>query len=141
MTKRKSIKPAAQPSASPVFDRVYEIVAQIPRGRVLTYGLISNLLGGRLSAQGVGWALKALPASAGEKHKGYQSKYNSRTVPWHRVINSRGGTSTYKIAAIPPNLQRELLEAEGVIFDQEEKVDLSKYLWLEGLTALAMEQM
>ena len=117
-----------------VYEKVYKIVMRIPKGRVLTYGLISNLLGSRLSAQGVGWALKALPAF-GEKKKGEtSSKYNSKTVPWHRVINSQGGTSTHKVPEFPPDLQRELLEAEGVVFDQEEKIDLPKYLWMEGLS-------
>jgi methylated-DNA-protein-cysteine methyltransferase related protein len=112
------------------YESVYKIVMRIPKGRVLTYGLISNLLGGRLSAQGVGWALKGLSAH-GRKTNG---KYSSKTVPWHRVINSQGGTSTHKVAEIPPDLQRELLEAEGVIFDENEKIDLPKYLWMEGLS-------
>jgi methylated-DNA-protein-cysteine methyltransferase-like protein len=121
-----------------VYERVYKIVMRIPKGRVLTYGLISDLLGGRLSAQGVGWALKALPAYSTKKKKGESSPhYNSRTVPWHRVINSRGGTSTHKVPDIPPDLQRELLEAEGVIFDEEEKIDLPNYLWIEGLSETA----
>jgi methylated-DNA-protein-cysteine methyltransferase related protein len=117
-----------------VYEKVYKIVAKIPKGRVLTYGLISNMLGGRLSAQGVGWAMKALPAYGEEKKGKIRSKYNSKTVPWHRVINSQGGTSTHKVPDIPPDLQREMLEAEGIVFDENEKIDLPKYLWVEGLT-------
>ncbi len=43
-----------------VYVEIYKIVQSIPEGRVLTYGLISHMIGGRMSAQGVGWALKAL---------------------------------------------------------------------------------
>jgi len=117
----------------PVYERVYKIVMQIPKGRVLTYGLISDLLGSRLSAQGVGWALKALPSASGKKSSQAASLYNGKTVPWHRVINSQGGTSTHKVAEIPPDLQRQLLEAEGVVFGLDERIDLPKYLWMEGL--------
>jgi methylated-DNA-protein-cysteine methyltransferase related protein len=121
-----------------VYERVYEIVKRIPKGRVLTYGTISDLMGGRLSAQGVGWALKALPSQS-KKKDNRLSKYNSKTVPWHRVINSLGGTSTHKVADIPPDLQREMLEAEGLVFNEEEKVDLPKYLWVEGLKKMARQ--
>jgi methylated-DNA-protein-cysteine methyltransferase-like protein len=113
------------------YEKVYKIVMRIPKGKVLTYGLISNMLEGPLSAQGVGWALKALPAKKKDKTL---SQYNSKTVPWHRVINSKGGTSTHKILSIPPDLQRELLEAEGVVFNADEKIDLQKYLWTKGLS-------
>lgn len=108
----------------PVFEKVYKIVMRIPKGRVLTYGLISNMLDGALSAQGVGWALKALPSAA------EGDKYTSRTVPWHRVINAQGGTSTHKVG-LPPDLQRTLLEGEGVKFNSEGRVDLKKFLWLD----------
>lgn len=132
----KSKKPVVS-EPSPVFHRVYEIVCSIPKGRVLTYGLISDLLGKRLSAQGVGWALNALPSKPQVTDKSEKAKiarkYNSGTVPWHRVINSRGGLSTHKIADIPPDLQRQLLIAEGVVFDDEEKIALDDYLWEEVL--------
>lgn len=133
----KSKKPVVS-EPSPVFHRVYEIVCTIPKGRVLTYGLISDLLGKRLSAQGVGWALNALPSKPLATDKSDKAKiarkYNSGTVPWHRVINSRGGLSTHKIPDIPPDMQRILLVAEGVVFDDEEKIVLDDYLWQEGLS-------
>lgn len=153
-------KPASTKSGAPVFERVYEIVMQIPRGRVLTYGVISDMLGGRLTAQGVGWALKALPdgsvkvtsksaaikdrqsappkqpkPSKPPKQPKQPGKYTSQTVPWQRVINSRGTTSTFKVG-MPPDLQRQMLEKEGVAFDPEGKVDLKKYLWVAGLQDL-----
>lgn len=119
---------------SGVFNRVYEIVQAIPKGNVLTYGLISNLLEGKLSAQAVGWALKALPAEGEptKKKKEDGLVYNSSTVPWHRVINSKGMISTHKRPEIRPGLQKKLLQKEGVKFDREEKIDLSRYLWKEA---------
>ncbi|HMO23859.1 MAG TPA: MGMT family protein [Candidatus Melainabacteria bacterium] len=112
---------------SEVFERVYHIVQAIPRGKVLTYGLISQMLGGRLSAQGVGWALNAL---SGNK----DSRYHSENVPWQRVINSKGMVSTNRRGDLPPDLQRRLLEDEGIVFDENERIDLNRYLWKEGLS-------
>jgi methylated-DNA-protein-cysteine methyltransferase-like protein len=114
-----------------VYDEIYRIVQSIPKGRVLTYGLVSHMIGGRMSAQGVGWALKAL-GSAKRSAKGQSpAVYNSDTVPWQRVVNASGGTSTHKIADLPPGLQQHLLEKEGIVFNDEGKMDLSKYLWTD----------
>lgn len=135
-----------------VYDEIYKIVQSIPEGRVLTYGLISHMIGGRMSAQGVGWALKALgsakrvtgtparalkkspagPAKQAPQKSQKQGVYNSSTVPWQRVVNAQGGTSTHKVG-LPPDLQRNMLEAEGIVFDDEGKLDLNEYLWMEGL--------
>ncbi len=115
-----------------VYFEIYEIVRRIPRGKVLTYGLISHMIGGRMSAQGVGWAMKALGGP--KKATSNKEEYNSRTVPWQRVVNASGGTSTHKIAEIPLGLQQELLEREGIKFNEEGKMELDKYLWVEGLS-------
>jgi carbonic anhydrase len=112
-----------------VYFEVYEIVKGIPSGRILTYGLISNLLEKRLSAQGVGWALRALSSDKANK------KYHSGNVPWHRVINSSGGVSTTRNTEMPPDLQQSLLEAEGIVFNSEGKLDMQKYLWAERLVS------
>ena len=114
-----------------IYKKVYDLVRLIPKGRVLTYGLISLKLGGRLSAQGVGWALKAL----GRSKKAELAGYDSNTVPWHRVVNSEGGISTHRIPEIPPDMQRTLLTGEGIKFSREEKLDLDKYLWKEFLSS------
>ena len=99
---------------SNAFELVYRIVERIPRGRVATYGQISRLLDGRLSPIFVGWALHAVP--------------ESRTpVPWHRVVNAKGGISTRRVIGYAPNLQRELLEAEGVGFGADDCVDLEAH--------------
>ena len=109
------------------FEQVYEIVKDVPRGRVATYGLISRMMNGRLSAAAVGWAMRAL-GSEGGKNRG---KYNSETVPWHRVISSKGTVSTRHttvVAGRRVNLQQVLLEKEGVRFDADSRVDLARYM-------------
>ena len=109
---RKTTKKKAERS-KPVgpFARVWSIVRRVPRGRVVTYGQLSAMIDRRLSPVGVGWAIRA--ASPG-------------SIPWHRVINSRGGISTDREH---PGRQRALLEAEGVRFDAEGKVDLERVGW------------
>jgi methylated-DNA-protein-cysteine methyltransferase-like protein len=96
------------------YDDVYEIVKRIPRGRVSTYGRIAKLAPVPRGARGVGWALHGLGPVQG------------REVPWWRVINAAGRISNEFNAA----LQRELLEAEGVRFDERGYVDLERFLWL-----------
>jgi methylated-DNA-protein-cysteine methyltransferase related protein len=95
------------------FEQIYRIVRRIPRGRVATYGQISRMLDGRLSAQFVGWAMHAAPDG----------------VPWHRVINAKGGISTRQVLGYAPDLQKQLLEAEGVEFDENDRCDLTVYQW------------
>jgi methylated-DNA-protein-cysteine methyltransferase-like protein len=95
---------------SPVFARVHALVRSIPRGRVATYGQLSALIGGRLTPVGIGWAMHGAPTG----------------LPWHRVVNARGGVSTEGEA---PGLQRALLEREGVRFSGDDTVDLAVYRW------------
>jgi methylated-DNA-protein-cysteine methyltransferase-like protein len=96
---------------TPPFQRVWRLVRRIPRGKVATYGQLSKLIDGRLTPVGVGWAIRA----AGE-----------RSIPWHRVVNGRGGISTDKEH---PGLQRALLEAERVRFGRDGCIDLTRYGW------------
>jgi methylated-DNA-protein-cysteine methyltransferase related protein len=91
---------------------VYELVRGIPPGRVMTYGQIGMLVE-PLSARAVGWALNVCPGD----------------VPWHRVVNSRGGCSTDRLPHIPTGLQRSLLEREGVEFDSRGRLSLPRYRW------------
>jgi methylated-DNA-protein-cysteine methyltransferase related protein len=99
-----------------VFEKIYGLVLKIPRGRVMTYGQIARLLEDRYSPRLVGWALHVTPK-------------DERNIPWHRVINSQGGISTGRVIIHEPNLQRWLLEAEGVVFDDRGRCDLSVYQW------------
>jgi methylated-DNA-protein-cysteine methyltransferase-like protein len=98
------------------FEEIYRIVLRIPRGRVMTYGQIARLMDDRYSPRLVGWAMHATPQ-------------DGRDIPWHRVINSKGGISTGRIIIAEPQLQRYLLEAEGVVFDERGHCDLSVYQW------------
>lgn len=107
-----------------VFEKVYEIVQRVPKGKVITYSDISRLLSGRLSAKWVGWAMRALPSEAKEG-----KRFSSKNVPWHRVVNSQGKLSTGKIIE-KLDLQMSLLHSEGIVFDRETgRIDLSKYEW------------
>jgi methylated-DNA-protein-cysteine methyltransferase-like protein len=93
----------------PPFERVWKLVKRVPRGRVVTYGQLSKMIDKRLTPVGVGWAIRA----AGED-----------AIPWHRVVNARGGIST---DGETPGLQRALLEAEGVVFGSDGLIDLARF--------------
>jgi methylated-DNA-protein-cysteine methyltransferase-like protein len=100
---------------------VWDIVRQIPAGIVSTYGQIASMLPppdgveppqfDRLGARWVGSAMSAVP--------------NGSDVPWQRVINSQGMISQRPGA----QHQRDLLEAEGVLFDDHDRVDLARFGW------------
>ena len=96
------------------YDDVYAVVERIPFGKVSTYGRIARMTVVPRGARGVGWALAALGPE------------RSRDVPWWRVINAAGRISNEYNAA----LQRELLEAEGIVFDDRGYVDLERFLWI-----------
>ena len=96
------------------YERIYAAVKRIPRGRVATYGQIATLAGLDGHARQVGYALHALPGR--------------NDVPWHRVINARGEISP-RSAGDSHELQRMLLEAEGVEFDVAGRVALGRYRW------------
>ncbi len=99
-----------------VFEKIYRLVLRIPRGRVMTYGQIARILEDRYSPRLVGWAMHATPQ-------------DHRNIPWHRVVNSRGGISTGRVILAEPERQRLMLEAEGVVFDGRGHCDLSVYQW------------
>lgn len=98
------------------FERVYRVVRQIPRGQVASYGQIAALLGHPQAARTVGWALNALRDS------------DIDDVPWQRVINSQGRISISRVD-LGADLQRALLEQEGVRFDERDRVDMARYGW------------
>lgn len=95
--------------------RVLEIIRAIPRGRVLTYGQVAALADTPRAARQVGRILYA----------------SGRNVPWQRVINYYGGLSTYKVGS--GELQRALLENEGIVFRLDGTLDLKKYQWQPSL--------
>lgn len=107
------------------FERVYRIVRQIPPGKVASYGQIAALLGHPQAARTVGWALNALTAA------------QAAATPWQRVINSAGRISISR-ADLSADLQRALLEEEGIEFDERGRVDMRRFGWV-GLTWAEVE--
>ena len=95
------------------YDRVYEIVQRIPKGKVTTYGAIGETLGLKSSARLVGMAMKAIPAEL--------------DLPAHRVVN-RTGALTAAPAFGGYERLRWILEREGVSF-RDERIDMKKHFW------------
>ncbi|RPH95479.1 methyltransferase [candidate division KSB1 bacterium] len=100
---------------SPTYQIIYRTVRKIPRGKVATYGQIARLAGFPGQARLVGYALNALRED------------NHTRVPWWRVINAKGMISLGEFTGA--DLQRELLENEGVVFGPRGKVNLEKHCW------------
>jgi len=96
------------------FERVYEVVRQIPSGRVTSYGAIAKALGAARSARMVGYAMNASHAI--------------EDVPAHRVVN-RKGMLTGKFHFEGTNLMQQLLESEGIKVENNQIVDFEKYFW------------
>lgn len=92
------------------FDKVYDLVAKVPKGKVTTYGALSKLVG--VDPRVIGFAL-------------HQNK-DPKNIPCHRVINSKGMISSgYAFGG--PNIQKQMLETEGIVFDKKGKVDLKSF--------------
>lgn len=102
---------------SPTYAAVYKAVKKIPRGRVATYGQIAALAGMPRAARQVGYALRATPDNV--------------KIPWHRVVNAQGRVSMRlkDWQSGGDDLQKILLEAEGVEFDETGKMNLKRYRW------------
>lgn len=92
--------------------KIYEIVGEIPRGRVMTYGQVARLAGNPRGARGVGFALHRNPYPV--------------TTPCHRVI-FKDGSLCQGYAFGGAEVQRRLLEEEGVGFLADGRVDLNHY--------------
>ncbi len=92
--------------------RIYEVVSQVPLGRVASYGQIAQIVGTGCDARMVGYAMHSLPAGSG--------------VPWQRIVNREGRVSQPGQGG---ELQRMRLEAEGVVFDERNRIDLRRFGW------------
>jgi methylated-DNA-protein-cysteine methyltransferase-like protein len=103
----------ATSTRSDTYRRIYRVVRRIPRGRVATYGQVAELAGFPRHARMVGYALHALEDDA---------------IPWQRVINARGQISprAWPGAEVA---QRRLLEEEGVRFDRDGRIELTRFVW------------
>ncbi|MGH8480649.1 MAG: MGMT family protein [Gammaproteobacteria bacterium] len=96
------------------YARIYSIVAKIPRGKVATYAQIAALAGIPRGARKVGRALHALPVGS--------------EVPWQRVINAKAEVSRRKRSEAHL-LQRQLLEQEGICFDEHGRLNFKRFRW------------
>lgn len=97
------------------FSKVYEVVRQIPYGKVTTYGHIAKKIGAPQSARMVGYALTA--------------SHCKEDIPAHRVVN-RKGLLTGKQHFEGTNLMQQLLESEGVVVEDNCIQNLENHLWI-----------
>ena len=92
------------------FERVWAVVARVPRGRAISYGAIAALLGDPRAARQVGWAMRRCPDA----------------LPWQRVVRADGSIAGGDYAS----LRRAMLESEGVPFLPDGRVDLARCGWV-----------
>ncbi|MBQ3114774.1 MAG: MGMT family protein [Clostridia bacterium] len=94
------------------FEKIYEVVKNIPKGKVATYGQVALLAGNPRWARVVGYALHVNP--------------DASSIPCHRVVNREGKVAP-AFAFGGREVQRQLLEAEGIVFEPDGRIDLEKY--------------
>ena len=92
-----------------LYDRIYLVIRQVPSGQVASYGDIATVVGGGCDARTVGYALADMP--------------DGHEIPWQRVVNREGAISTRGLR------QRELLEAEGITFDAQNRIVMARHRW------------
>jgi methylated-DNA-protein-cysteine methyltransferase related protein len=118
---KQSIAKTQSTTQQPLYDAIHSVVKQIPEGQVATYGQIAEMLGLFGRARQVGYALfQVAPGS---------------DIPWHRVVNAQGKISRSPMRQGNDDLQRILLEREGIAFDTQEKLNLSRYRWNPAVSA------
>ena len=96
------------------FERVYQVVREIPMGRVTSYGAIAQYLGTSISARTVGWAMNA--------------SHDNQDIPAHRVVN-RNGVLTGKNHFYGTNLMEQLLNNEGIEVKNNTIVNFKNHFW------------
>jgi len=96
------------------FEQVWEVVRQVPPGRVTTYGAIAKALGSLQSSRMVGWAMNAA--------------HVLEDVPAHRVVN-RQGLLTGKMHFNPPDAMQSRLEAEGIKVKNDKIIKFEQHFW------------
>jgi methylated-DNA-protein-cysteine methyltransferase related protein len=108
-------KPKSTTKEYSFFADVYDVVRQIPKGRVTSYGAIAAYLGTKLSARMVGWAMNVAHTA-------------KPTVPAQRVVN-RVGLLSGKNHFGTPTLMEELLKKDGVLVKDDKVIDFNKHFW------------
>ena len=101
-------------SKNDFFDKVYNVVRQIPEGKVTSYGAIANYLGVKKSARLVGWAMNA--------------SHGDNSIPAHRVVN-RIGLLTGKHHFGGTKVMQQLLENEGILIKENKILNLELHFW------------
>ena len=96
------------------FKQIYEVVCKIPKGRVATYGTVARLAGNPRWSRVVGYALHNNPEPV--------------IIPCHRVVN-REGRVAESFAFGGNDIQRQMLEQEGIVFEPDGHINLDKYGW------------
>ena len=94
---------------NPFYQQVYDIVAQVPPGKVVSYGQIARMLGRPRAAREVGRAMRLCPEG----------------LPWQRVVMQDGAIAGGGFA----QLRRAMLEAEGIAFHPDGRVDMAAFRW------------
>ena len=102
-----------------VFEKIYEVVCSIPQGKVATYGQVAMLAGNPRWSRVVGYALHSNPAPG--------------IIPCHRVVD-RNGRPAESFAFGGGDIQRQLLEKEGIRFEADGHIDLDEYRWKPHIT-------
>lgn len=97
------------------YERVYAVVAQIPHGKVVSYGQIARMIGAPRCARQVGWAMRVCPDE----------------LPWQRVVKADGSITGGEYA----QFRRAFLEAEGIPFLPDGRVDMALCQWDEKETS------
>ncbi len=97
------------------YEQIYRVVRQIPPSKVATYGQVAALAGIPRHARQVGYAL-------------YRVALGS-DIPWQRVVNAQGRISYSPFREGNDDFQQQLLIDEGIVFDQDGKIDLEQYQW------------
>jgi methylated-DNA-protein-cysteine methyltransferase-like protein len=98
------------------YQRIIVAIKAVPRGKVATYGQIARYVGNPGAARHVAYILHA--------------SSRKENLPWHRIINSKGSISLKKGHGY--ELQKRLLEDEGVVFDNDDRVDLARFGWIDS---------
>jgi len=104
------------------FEKVFEVVKLIPKGRVTSYGAIAGYLGTKGSSRMVGWAMNS-------------SHHSIVNIPAHRVVN-RNGVLTGKHHFGGPEIMKQLLESEGITVENDQIIDFEKHFWNPAIEIL-----
>jgi len=94
-------------------EKIIFYIKNIPKGKILTYGKVALLAGNPKGARQVSWTLNSMT-----------EKFD---LPWHRVVNSKGKISIPTESGY--ELQKSLLEEEGIEFNEKDAIDLKRFLW------------